>query len=374
MAGLADAPFELAIVGGGPAGLFTAITAARAGLRAVVIDRSTPPIDKACGEGLMPTGAALLREAGVVVDPDGCAPFTGVTYFDGETVADAAFPAGGVGLGVRRIFLHRALVARAEALGVALRWKTAVSGLRGDGVDTSGGFIPARYLIGADGLHSKVRRWAQMASRPGRVSRFGVRRHFAMAPWSDRVEVYWARDVEAYVTPVGPERVGVAFLWSGRKARFDGLLAEFPVLGDRLGQVPYDSTQRGAGPLHQIVSAVVRDNVALVGDASGYLDALTGEGMALAFKQAKALVAAIQTGDLSRYAVAHRQIVRLPEALMHLLLFVERRPWLRRRVIRALAKEPEMFSRFLGVNDGSVGPMGLIGVGGIRMGGRILLG
>ena len=152
------------------------------------------------------------------------------------------------------------------------------------------------------------------------------------------------------MTPVGSDLIGIAMLWSGKSAGFDELIACFPVLRDRLAGAPEISRDRGAGPLHQQVLGVWRGNVALVGDASGYLDAITGEGMAVAFHQTAALVDAILAGDLSRYAAAHRRISRLPDFMTSMVLALERRPRLRRRALRALAAEPALFSRLLGIH------------------------
>ena len=353
---------DLVVVGGGPAGLATAIAARQRGLSVTVVDQGTPPIDKACGEGLMPRGRQLLEhELGVAVDPDGTAPFRGLRFLDGDTVAEARFPAGD-GLGVRRRHLHQAMAARAAELGADLRFGTEVLAWRPGLLETSSDTLEARFVAGADGLHSRMRRWAGLDGGPGPYVRFGVRKHFALAPWSDHVEVYFRDDVQAYVTPAGPQRVGIAMLVSGRKARFDDLLAEFPALQARLGQAPEDSTVRGAGPLHQRVTAVTADRLALVGDASGYLDALTGEGLSLAFEQGIALAEAVERGELGHYEREHRRIVRVPIALAQLMLVAERRPWLRKRVVRALAARPETFSRLLGVNDGSLAPI-RVGIG-----------
>lgn len=339
---------EVLVIGGGPAGLATAIAARRAGLEVLVADRRQPPIDKACGEGLMPDGLEILRRFGVEIQPRHTRPFRGIRYLDGEVVAEGHFP-GVEGAGIRRLHLHEALVRRAEQLGVDLRWGLRIEGF-GDGVETSEGPIRARWIVGADGLRSKVRAWMGLSTSAARQKRFGVRRHFRMAPWSDCVEVYWAEDCEAYVTPVADDEVGVAILWSGCKARFDSLMTRFPGLADQLGDAPPASRDRGMGPLRQRVRGVIRGQVALVGDASGYVDAITGEGLSLAFHQAEALATAMQQGDLRSYAKAHRRIAALPDGMTRLLLWVERHPALRRRVVRALAREPRVFSRLLAVH------------------------
>ncbi|HEY4563504.1 MAG TPA: monooxygenase, partial [Thermoanaerobaculia bacterium] len=330
-----------------------------------------PPIDKACGEGLMPDAVARLREIGVV--PHGF-PFRGIRYFDRGSVAEGLFPQA-EGLGVRRTELHEALVRRAGEVGVDLRWGVKAEGLREGGVETDQGILAARWIVGADGLRSRVRQWAGLDGggdpllQP--LLRYGVRRHFAMAPWSDFVEVYWGPGCEAYVTPVAPDQVGIAFLWSGRKADFDGLLETLPELRARVAGAPLASRDRGTGPLRQRARAVHKGNVALVGDAAGYFDAITGEGLAVALHESAALVEAILAGDLGRYARAHRRINRLPDRMTGLVLALERRPRLRARAVRALAAEPALFSRLLGIHARTLPPRRL-GLGALRLAWRLM--
>ncbi len=376
---MADAT-DLLVIGGGPAGLATAIAARLAGMSARVVERSRPPIDKACGEGLMPDAVARLGELGVALEPGAGWRFRGIRYLDGETVAEGVFPRAG-GLGVRRLHLHQALARRAAELGVDLCWGVTAHGLApaptpqgaeqlaaGAYTDRAGlELAAARWVIGADGLRSRVRRWAGLEGPPARRRRYGVRRHFACRPWSDLVEVYWGPGCEAYVTPVGPDEVGVAMLWSDGKARFDELLARFPALAAHLDGAPAASRDRGAGPLLQRPRGVCRGNVALVGDAAGYVDAITGEGLAVALHQSAALIEALAAGNLARYASSHRRIGRLPDTMTALLLAVERRPWLRRRLVRALAAEPALFSRLLGIHARALPPARLGIDGALRL-------
>src|SRR5262245_166079 len=171
---------DLAVAGGGPAGLATAIEARLAGLSVAVFDCATAPgIDKACGEGLMPDAAARLAALGVRLPPGDSFPFRGIRYVDGETVAEGTFPKSS-GLGARRPVLHRALAERAAELGARLAWVTTVTGLAPEGIATASGPIAARWVAGADGLASRVRQWAGLASRssapPAARRRFGLRR------------------------------------------------------------------------------------------------------------------------------------------------------------------------------------------------------
>ncbi len=337
---------DLVIVGGGPAGLAAAIGARMKGLTVTVLEGGHPPIDRACGEGIMPDGIAQLFALGVIPPAENASAFRGIRYIDGETIAEGFFP-DKPGFGIRRTGLHQALVDRAEAVGVDLHWDTEVTALNDSELDTSHGSFTGRYLIGADGRHSKMRKWAGLDRGPTGDARFGIRRHFTIQHWTDLVEVYWADGCEAYVTPVGPTTVGVAILWHRQPTSFDQLLARFPLLEERLRGVPVESSDRGAGPLEQRSSGVFRGKLALLGDASGALDAITGEGLTLAFHQARELVIAIKNDDLPSYAVAHRRLRREARLVTKLVLFAEVHPRLRRRMVRALAVDPLLFSRFL---------------------------
>ena len=179
--------------------------------------------------------------------------------------------------------------------------------------------------------------------------RFGVGSHYQIAPWIDTVEVYWADEGEAYVTPVGPEMVGVAMLSRTKPLDFDRELQHFSTLARHLEGGPVASRDRGAGPFGHRPRTVVRDRLALVGDAAGSLDPITGEGISVAISQAGALVRAISKGSISEYAADHRRIMRLPKFVTGLLLAGERRPRLRRLTIRVFAASPRLFTRLVNI-------------------------
>ena len=329
---------DVLVAGGGPAGLATAIRCVQAGLSVTVAEPRTGPIDKACGEGLMP--AAVTRLAALGVHPAG-RPLRGIRYLDGSHRSDALFRHG-PGLGVRRTTLHAALAARAAELEIAVLPRRVTGFTRRGGVVTAAG-VEARYLVAADGLHSAIRRAAGLDPPPARHTRFGLRRHYHVAPWTDLVEVHWSRDAEAYITPVAEDQVGVAVLGGGR-GDFSSRLAAFPALRERLAGAAPASEVRGAGPLRQDVRRRTAGNVLLVGDASGYLDALTGEGIGAALAQAAVLADCVAAGRPDAYERAWRRASRRSWLLTSGLLWARHQPLLAPRIVPAAQHLPRLFA------------------------------
>ncbi len=330
---------DLLVAGGGPIGLATALYARRAGLSVAVVERRADPVDKACGEGLMPAAVAALGDLDVALDGR---PFTGIRYLaPGRSVA-AEFRAG-PGLGVRRTVLHAALAARADAAGVK-RVQDTVTTVRQDGTGVTSGGLRAGWLVAADGLHSPIRRALGLERPAPGVRRYGLRRHLVLPPWSDHVEVHWAERAEAYVTPVADDLVGVALLvGEAGRASYDELLASFPVLRARLRGARPATEVRGAGPLRQVATAPRAGRVLLVGDAAGYVDALTGEGIAVGLATARAAVDAVVAGRPEAYPRAWRAATRRYRWSATALLQVTARPALRRRLVPAAAALPAAF-------------------------------
>ncbi|MEY2227205.1 MULTISPECIES: NAD(P)/FAD-dependent oxidoreductase [Streptomyces] len=333
---------DLLIAGGGPAGLATAIHGALAGLEVVVVEPRPTPIDKACGEGLMPGGVRHLRELGVAVAGQ---PFHGIRYVDGVSGrgAEGLFRAG-PGLGARRTELQAALAERAAQLGVRVL-PGRVDQVRQDVHQIGAAGLTARYLVAADGLHSPVRRGLGLSAprAPRSPARYGLRRHYAVEPWSDLVEVHWSQRCEAYVTPLAPDRIGVAVLTSDQ-APFDVQLARFPVLSERLAAAA-GTPVRGAGPLRQGARVRVAGRVLFVGDAAGYVDALTGEGLTLAVTAAGELVRCVRAGRPQAYEQAWRDLSRSYRALTASLLWARHRPRLAPRIVPLAARLPRVFTR-----------------------------
>jgi flavin-dependent dehydrogenase len=303
------------------------------------------------------------------VSLDGCetGTFHGIKFVGPESSVAAEFPQGN-GLGVRRVLLHQLFVEQAHQCGVEMAWGARVSAIRDNAVLVNGRAITCRWIVGADGQNSHVRDWAGLSAGSGRTQRIGLRQHFQVRPWSGYVEIYWSNHGQAYVTPVGNNEVCVALISRPKFHSFCEALSQFPELATRLQDSASTTRTRGALSISRTLKQVCRGNVALIGEASGSVDAITGEGMALAFRQALALGPALASGDLSSYAAAHSKINSLPEFMSRSILLMDRSRWLRRRSLRALSRQPGLFARMLAVHVGEMrlkdfGASGLLNLG-----------
>jgi len=361
---------DVFIVGGGPVGLAAAIATRMKGFEVLVADGVKPPIDKACGEGLMPDTIKALGALGVEVsDADGQA-FRGIRFIESSCSVDGSFPSGH-GIGVRRTVLHQKLVKRATDCGVSMLWNTPVTGIGADGVTVKGEMVRAKWIIGADGSNSRVRKWAGLEAHREHKRRFAVRRHFQLKPWTDCMEVYWGRDVQAYVTAVAGQEVCVVIISREPGVPMETALRQFPELAARLDGAEPASADRGAVTAMHSLKRICLGRVALIGDASGGVDAITGDGLCLGFRQAGALAKALQEDNLQGYNVAHRRLAWRPRLMGRLLLALDGRPALRKRVLRTLSGEPDIFSRLLAVHVGETSP-GHLAATGALLGWRFL--
>ncbi len=341
-------------------GLVTAIAARQVGLRVLVLEQSASLPVKACGEGLMPRAVAVLQHLGVSLD--GAPELAGIRFHDRGTTATARFHGTAARALCRQELMER-LERRARELQVDLRrahnlrdFSASSAGVQLR-VSSPGGLLEcsARLLIGADGLRSTVRRKLGFELPPRHPLRFGTQRHYRCTPWSSWVEVHWHAHAEAYVTPLGADRVGVAVLSHRRACKSEEWPALFPELMSRLAASPCERV-RGAGPLEQRSCGVLAPGVALVGDAAGYLDALTGEGLAVGFASGLALVQRFAAGQLWRYPEDHRALLAGYYRSTEVLLACARHPRWRHLAIRLLSRYPQLFSALLAVSTGCPPP------------------
>jgi flavin-dependent dehydrogenase len=337
---------DVFVVGGGPAGIAAAIAARQRGFSVTVADGCVAPIDKPCGEGLMPDGIAALAKLGVAVPEPDAHRFLGIRFVGSGIAVEALFPRG-YGLGVRRIDLHRIMVAHAERIGVHFLWHTPVTGFHPDGILLQNGLHRARWIVGADGSASRVRRWAGLDSHRKEERRFAFRRHYRMPHRPDFMELHWGDGCQLYITPVGSGEVCVAVISGDPGLRLDAALANFPDMAHRLQGLDHASRERGAVSVTRQLERVCSPRVALIGDASGGVDAITGEGLCLAFRQADLLGKCLEAGSLAPYQQGHRKLARRATIMSKAMLWLDGRSRLRHRVLRAFAAEPAMFGRLL---------------------------
>jgi 2-polyprenyl-6-methoxyphenol hydroxylase-like FAD-dependent oxidoreductase len=166
--------------------------------------------------------------------------------------AHALLRLGAAGLGIRRTVLHSSMVEAATAVGVHMLWGTPVGSICPDGVCVAGGTIPARWIVGADGFHSRVRSWSGLAVEPPTSQRFGFRIHYRVAPWSEYMELHWGAGCQIYVTPIGPREVCAALISRNPRLRLDEALAQFPQLAARL--TARRARRRNAAPSRPIAA------------------------------------------------------------------------------------------------------------------------
>ncbi len=303
----------------------------------------------------MPQGVVALHRLGVSIDPAASQPFQGIRFIENDLTAEARF-AGAHGVGIRRIALHQAMAQAAGEQGVTLRWRSHIDAISERGVSVDGETIACRWIVGADGRMSRIRDSIRIATPARATRRVGFRQHYRVRPWSDVVEVYWHPLGQAYVTPVGPEEVCIAITGARSALRMEELPRVFPALAKHLVGASATTSVRGSVSASLRLRAVIKGRVALVGDASGSVDSITGDGISLALRQSLALADAMACGDLALYQRAHAKILLMPLLMAWVLVTVGKRRWLRARVLAALAVRPQIFSRLLAVHAGELSP------------------
>jgi flavin-dependent dehydrogenase len=343
---------DVLVIGGGPAGLAAALAVRQRGMSVVVADSCEPPIDKPCGEGLVPDGLAALARLGVSLpDAEGFA-FRGIRFVSGPAAVEAQFPTGKA-LGLRRTVLHSKMVELAAAKGIQFLWNSVVTGLRAEGALVNEKLMRVRWVVGADGSASRVRRWAGLDRNVKRDQRFAYRRHYRVPPWRDFMELHWGPQCQLYITPVAREEVCVVLISRDPSLRMDAALLAFPEVARRLLGAEVSSAERGAVTVTRKLARVCGGRVALIGDASGGVDAITGEGLCLAFQQAEFLAKSFESGNLTAYQAAHCRLAVRPANMARLMLLLERRTWLRQRVMHAFVGQPRIFQGMLATHVGS---------------------
>jgi flavin-dependent dehydrogenase len=289
----------------------------------------------------MPDARREAARLGIDLPDSAGFEFRGIRFHGAGRSVEANFPCGH-GIGVRRTVLHQAMINAAVDAGVDLRWNSTVTNIHG---------LRARWIVGADGSSSRVRRWAGLDSTLWNTRRFAYRQHFAVAPWTDCVDIYWGTGCQIYVTPVDANEVCVALISHQPQLRLrEALQCYFPPLHARLAAAATTSRERGAITATTRLRSVARGNVALIGDASGSVDAITGEGICLSLRQAGLLADALVAGDLASYNRAQSRLAIRPWIMSKAMLMLDRGSAIRQVAMGAMSWQPRIFENLLKVH------------------------
>ena len=373
---------DVAIVGGGPVAATLAMLLAKAGRSVIVLEKSALPRDKPCGEGLMPSGVKVLARLGIDLVAEGFPAVHGVRYRLASGGSVRGDLATGHGCGVRRARLDALLAARAAATpGVTFIAGCPVLGLRigahGAQLDTQRGELTVRVLIGADGLRSAVAGWLGWA-RPSRPSwkapRHALVGHLAvdMDQTTDEIAVTLLGDVEVYTAPSGRGEMLVAILGPRGALRQPGssVVESYRGAAERAhplwATAPLVGRVWGAGPFQTAPRTVAGGRAFLVGDASGFLDPLTGDGIAAGLVQAQ-ILAGLLTDRVDISATAEVEAVgatyrawrarqwRRRRMVTRLALSLTGSTALARRALAGMTRRPAVLQALLEANDGTRG-------------------
>jgi menaquinone-9 beta-reductase len=374
--------WDAVVVGAGPAGSATAARLAARGWRVLLLDRAEFPRRKACGECVNPAGVAALARLGALERVLALAParLEGWRIHAGEARAfTGRFPPGVHGLAVPRERLDAALLDHARAAGAVARTGVRVSDLlrgRGgwvEGVVAGGEEVEARVVVGADGLRSVVLRRLGLLLRPPRLRKLALTAHLRGASLPSGLGELRVRGRRCLgLAAVGGGAVNAVVVVPAAEAGevggdaeafFDRALREHGVAGERATGV------LATGPFDFPVRRAAAAGAVLVGDAAGYYDPFTGQGIFRALRGAElaagVLDAALRGGEitaasLAPYERARRRAFAAGERMQRLVEAVVSRPWLMRPVAARLAARPVVADALVQVVGDVRGPGALL--------------
>jgi menaquinone-9 beta-reductase len=390
---------DVIVVGAGPAGAATSILLAEHGLSVIALDRARFPRDKICGEYLSPEAGRVLDRLGVLktLDAAGAVPLSGmrITAPDGTTVQGVYRTTGSFrpyrehAIGVSRAVLDTVLADRLRALPVdfrervrvtdVLRAGTRVTGVRAVAADGGALTLRAPLVIGADGRSSVIAERLH-CRHPHRLRRMALTTYVAgIDGCRDFGEIFVDPPDYAILNPLAPDRINLSVVvplehaapWSARLAHFlEARVKQLPHLARRLAGARLVAPVQAMGPLAYTVSRPHEDGVLLVGDAAGFYDPFTGEGIFTALRCAElaadTAVRAIRSGDysartLAAYDRARRAAFADKARVTRALQMLIGRRRLANGVARVLARHPRLLDAVLGVVGDYVPPRALPG-------------
>ena len=397
-AGEAVTSVDVVVVGAGPAGSATAILLAERGWSVSLLDKATFPRPKICGEYLSPEAARILDRLGVLkaVDQAGARALRGMRIVapDGTTL-DGLYPVSGPWRGYRdhalafpREALDRILVDRAKGLPVDVRERHRVTallqgaggvgGVRAQDEDGREMDIPARLVVGADGRASVVASSLGLV-RPHRLRRMALIQHVSgLDGVEDRGEIYVDPPDYAILNPVAPGLVNLGLVVPLGHARpfarrldafFEARLRQLRHLAPRLRGKKAEGRLMAMGPLAYRVEEPHTAGVMLAGDAAGFYDPFTGEGVFTALRSAELLTetahAALGRDDLSAralavYAARRRAEFAAKSRVTRAIQLLIARRGLASLAARTLARRPALLGTLMGVIGDFVPPAELL--------------
>lgn len=352
---------EIAVIGGGPIGLYTAIRLARAGYKVDLFEKRAWPIDKVCGQGIMPSGYQCLKDIGIDFKGHQLCHIKSVSYFDKEIQFKGELKATAVGI-ERKVLSEKLYKLALDEVNLKLYPHTTLVNIQKENqkslltLENDTQFKKSyRFIFACDGGHSPTRKILGVEQKRTDQRRLGARVHFNQTPWSDGVEVYWNNGIEAYITPVGEDKLEVAFLWfEGRikngKDLQQELLAQFPKLRKKLQLETISSDFKAIGPITKYSSVLKSHNTFFIGDAYKFIDGITGEGISLGLKSADVII-----DNFSNFSILARFKIHLIylnyKFLVSLALVMSSWTKLRGILFSFLKLKPKIFNLILSMND-----------------------